>query len=261
MGKRTSYEPGTFSWVDLATTDPGAAKTFYGSLFGWSFDDIPIPQGDVYTMCLLDGDQVAALSEQQEQERSQGVPPHWNNYVTVDGADESAGKVTELGGNVIAPPFDVLDSGRMAVAADPEGAVFSVWQPKNHIGAARVNEPGALCWNELSTNDVAKAVAFYTALFGWSSEDFGGMYTIVRVGGKSNGGIRPIGPEQQGMPPNWLAYFAVENCDESAARAGELGGNAIVPPMDVPVAEGARIAVIADPQGASFGIFSGPLDP
>jgi uncharacterized protein len=261
MGKRTSYEPGTFSWVDLATTDVGGAKSFYGDLFGWTFEDLPIPEGGVYVMCRLDGDDVAALSEQQEQERSQGIPPHWNNYVTVASVDESAAKVPGLGGNVILPPFDVLDAGRMAVAADPTGAVFSLWEAKNHIGASRVNEPGALCWNELSTNDVKKALEFYTALFGWSSEDFDGMYTIVRVGDKSNGGIRPIGEEQQGMPPNWLAYFAVENCDESAARAGELGGNAFVGPMDVPVAEGSRIAVIADPQGASFGIFSGPLDP
>jgi predicted enzyme related to lactoylglutathione lyase len=261
MGERTSYESGTFSWVDLSTTQPESAKSFYEALFAWTPEDMPTGNG-TYSMFRKNGKDVAAASDQQEQERSQGIPPHWNNYVTVASVDESASKATELGGNAIVPPFDVLDAGRMAVAADPTGAVFSIWQPKNHIGAGLVNEPGALCWNELATNDTAKAKGFYSSLFGWSTEDFDdGSYTIVRVGDKSNGGIRPQSDQELGIPPNWLPYFAVENCDQSASKASELGANALVPPMDVPVADNSRIAVIADPQGAVFGLFSGPLDP
>ena len=266
MGERTSYAPGTFSWVDLATTDTGAAKSFYSGLFGWAFEDNPIPEGGTYTMCRINGTDVAAIAGQREEERSQGIPPHWNSYVTVDDLDASTAKASDLGGNVILPPFDVLDAGHMAVVADPEGAVFMMWKPKDHIGAGRVNEPGALCWNELGTKDAAKATDFYTSLFGWTPEVFDhegphAAYTIIRVGDKSNGGIRTQTEMEADVPANWLAYFAVDNADESAAKAGELGGTALAPPMDVPVAEGARIAVIADPQGAAFGLFSGPLDP
>ena len=255
MAERTSYAPGTFSWAELVTSDAGAAKAFYTEAFGWSYDDNPVPDGPVYSMALRDGKQVAALFASDEQ------PPHWNCYVTVASADETAAKAKEAGATVMAEPFDVMDVGRMAVIADPTGAVLAVWEPRRHIGARIVNEPGALCWNELATNDVAAAKKFYEGLFGWSTEDMGdGAYTMVRVGDRTNGGIRPMGEMESGMPPNWLAYFAVPDSDESAAKAGELGGNAIVPPMDVPVGESSRIAVIADPQRAVFGIFSGPLD-
>lgn len=264
MGDRTSYAPGTFSWVDLGTTDPDSVKSFYGDLFGWTCEDQPIPGGGSYTMCRIDGADVAALSLQRDEERSQGIPPHWNNYVTVEDLEASAAKISELGGSVVLPPFDVLDAGRMAVAADPQGAVFMMWTPKNHIGAGLVNEVGALCWNELSTKDAADATDFYSSLFGWASEEFdGGAYTVIRVGDRSNGGIRPLGePEQQhGVPPNWMPYFAVESSDESASKAAELGGTVMAGPMDVPISDQSRIAVIADTQGAAFGVFSGPLDP
>lgn len=261
MGERTSYEPGTFSWVDLSTTDPDGAKSFYEGLFGWTHEDVPAGEAGTYTMFRLKDKHVAATSEQSEQERGQGIPPHWNSYVTVEDVDSGAAKADRLGGNVLVDPFDVMDAGRMAVAADPTGAVLAIWQPKAHIGAGLVNEPGALCWNELATNDVAKAKEFHSSLFGWSTEDFDdGAYTVIRVGERSNGGIRPQGEQETGIPPFWLAYFAVSDCDESAAKASRFGGKALLEPMDVPVAEG-RIAVIADPQGAAFGLFSGHLDP
>jgi predicted enzyme related to lactoylglutathione lyase len=262
MGERTSYTPGSFSWVDLTTTDPESAKTFYESLFGWTHEDVPTGNGGVYTMFSLKGKSVAAVSGQMEQEREQGIPPHWNNYVTVEDVDASAAKASKLGGTVMMEPFDVMDVGRMAVIADPTGAVFMLWQPKTNIGAGIVNEPGSLTWNELGTKDTAKAKQFYSSLFGWDSEDFdNGAYTVVRVGDRSNGGIRPQTEQEANIPPNWLPYFAVESADESAAKASELGGTALVPPMDVPVADDSRIAVIADPQGAVFGLFSGPMDP
>ncbi len=261
MGQRTTYPPGTFSWVDLSTTDADDAKRFYSGMFGWEFEDRSTGNG-VYSMARLDGKDVAALFAQGEAERGQGIPPHWNNYVTVETAGASAKRAEALGGQVLMPAFDVMDVGRMAVIADPTGAVLSVWEPKSHIGAGVVNERGSLCWNELATDDVEKAKGFYEGLFDWTLEDMGdGAYTIIRVGDKTNGGIRPQGDMEKGLPPFWLAYFAVASADESAAKAKELGGNIHVPPMDVPVGESSRIAVIADPQGAVFGIFSGPLDP
>ena len=260
MGERTSHPPGAFSWVDLSTSDPAAAKQFYGGLFGWEFDDLPVGDGAVYTMCQLGGKSVCAISAQQEQERAQGVPPHWNNYVTVADVDASAAKAPELGGNVLVEPFDVLDAGRMAVVADPTGAVFSMWEPRGNIGAELVNAPGALTWNELATTDVDRALEFYRELFGWELEDMEGSpmrYVMIRNGDRSNGGIRPLAEMEKGVPPHWLPYFATAAVDDTAARADELGGRVLMPPVTVPAG---RFAPIADPQGAVFAVFEGDFD-
>jgi uncharacterized protein len=262
MGERTAYAPGTFSWVDLSTSDPDAAKAFYEALFGWTHEDLPTGNG-TYTMFRLNGKDVAAVSQQQPDEAAQGIPPHWNNYITVEDVDASAGKVSALGGTVLLEPFEVLDAGRMAVVADPTGAVFMLWQAKNNIGAGLVNEPGALSWNEEGTKDVGKAKEFYGGLFGWSYEDFAdGTYSVIHLGDKTNGGIRPQSEQEAAIPPNWLPYFAIQDCDAGVAKATELGGTVMVPPMDVQV-EGAdgRIAILADPQGAAFALYSGFLDP
>jgi predicted enzyme related to lactoylglutathione lyase len=261
MGERTKYESGTFSWADLATTDPDGAKSFYAGLFGWECEDLPVGEGGTYTMCRLDGKNVAALSGQRDEDRAQGVPPHWNNYVTVDDLDERASRVAELNGNLMMPPFDVMDVGRMAVATDPPGAVFMLWEPRSNIGAEVVNAPGALSWNELATTDVEAAKKFYEGLFGWTYEDMdmngAGTYTIIRNGDRSNGGIRAQGPDEEGIPPNWLPYFGAVSVDESTGRANKLGGRVIVPTMRVPAG---AFAGIADPQGAAFSLFEGDFD-
>src|SRR5881394_2429618 len=187
MGKRTEYDPGTFSWVDLTTSDASAAKAFYGVLLGWEFEDDDIPGGGTYTMCRVDGDYVAAIPSSTDQ-----APPRWNNYVTVASADDAAARAKELGATVIEEPFDVMAAGRMALLTDPTGATLCVWEPREAIGAGRVNEPGALTWNELHTPDVDAAAVFYGDLFGWTTEalDTGGgpPYSVIRNGERSNGG-------------------------------------------------------------------------
>jgi predicted enzyme related to lactoylglutathione lyase len=261
MAERTSYESGAFSWIDLATTDQDGAKAFYAGLFGWECEDTPVGGGATYTMCRLDGKDVGAITTQAEQEREQGIPPHWNSYITAHDLDERTARVPELKGNLIIPPFDVLEVGRMALAADPTGGVFAMWQPKTHIGAGLVNAPGALSWNELATSDVEAAKDFYAELFGWANEDIdmngAGTYTIVRTGDRSNGGIRALTPQEQGRPAFWLVYFGTVSCDEGAALAEKLGGRVVVPTMRVPAG---GFTVIADPQGAAFALFEGDFD-
>jgi uncharacterized protein len=262
MGTRTSYPPGTFSWVDLNTPDQDASKRFYGQVFGWEYEDRDAGPGVVYSMARVGGEDVAAMSPSPPGDES---PPHWNNYVTVDDVDATAKRATELGGNVIAEPFDVFDAGRMAVLRDPTGAFFMVWQAKENIGAGRVNEPGCLTWNELGTTDVDSAARFYGDLFGWATEamDTGGgpAYAIVKVGERSNGGIREQTPDEQsvGIPPNWMPYFVVlESVDATVARVTELGGGVLLPAMDLP--NGGRIAAAHDPHGAAFAFLEGELD-
>lgn len=258
MGERTEHRPGTFSWVDLSTTDPDGAKTFYTGLFGWRTSDDPIPGGGVYTMCRLGGKSVAGMSAQQDQEREQGIPPHWNNYVTVASADDTATQASELGAHVLAGPFDVMDVGRMAVIADPTGAALCVWEPRKNIGAERVNEPGCLTWNDLNTNDAETARDFYGALFGWEFEKAPTDqvdYWIIKNGDRSNGGVMQV--QQQGMPSVWFPYFAVEDVDAAKEQAESAGASTLAPPMDVPAG---RFAVLRDPQGAAFAVFNGEFD-
>jgi uncharacterized protein len=254
MGTRTEHAPGTFSWVDLTTRDGAAAKSFYGELFGWDFEDSEIPgDGGIYTMCRIDGKAVAAISPTTED-----FPPHWNTYVTVASADDTAAKAKELGANLIREPFDVLEAGRMAVFADPTGAALCVWEARDAIGAELVNEPGSLTWNELHTPDPDKAIEFYTGIFGWSGDEMdtgegNPRYIVVRNGDRSNGGMMDI---QQGEPPNWLPYFVVENRDDTIAKVKELGGRDLFQ-MDMPQG---KIAVFTDPQGAPFAVWEGEVD-
>ena len=259
MGERTSHPAGAFSWVDLATSDPEAAKEFYGELFGWETEDMPAGEGATYTMASLDGKNVAALYRAGEAESA--MPPHWNNYVTVDSAEESASRARSLGGNVLMEPFDVLSAGRMSVLQDPTGAVLCAWEPRDHIGAQLVNAPGCLTWNDLSTTDPHAAGAFYSSLFGWTAEQPDGVddYWTWRNDDRLNGGMRKLSAEETGMgiPSNWMPYFAVEDLDAAVARIEELGGRVHVPPSEVPAG---RFAVGQDPQGAVFALFEGELE-
>jgi predicted enzyme related to lactoylglutathione lyase len=254
MGTRTEHAPGTFSWVDLTTSDGDAAKAFYGGLFGWEFEDNEIPgDGGVYTMCKVDGSNVAAISPTTEQ-----FPPHWNTYVTVASADDTAAKAKEGGANLIQEPFDVMEAGRMAVLQDPTGAALCIWEPRDAIGAERVNEPGCLTWNELHTPDRAKAIDFYTGLFGWTAEEMdtgegNPGYAVVRNGERSNGGVIDA---QQGEPPNWLPYFVAESRDDAVAKAKELGAQEL---FRTDMQQG-KLGILADPQGAPFAVFEGDTD-
>ncbi|MGA2469197.1 MAG: VOC family protein [Solirubrobacteraceae bacterium] len=259
MGERSGYAPGTFSWVDLSTTDQDAAKTFYTGLFGWQIEDMPAGEGAVYSMASVDSKHVAAIGPQPAQQREAGVPPMWNSYVTVADADASAARAKELGATVHAPPFDVMTAGRMAVIQDPQGAFFEIWQPGDRFGAALVNAPGAFSWNELSSPDVDASAAFYGELFGWTITPVEGMpmaYLTIRNGETNNGGITE--PAAPGTPPYWLVYFAVDDIDAGLAKVAELGGAKIAGPIDIGVA---KIAVVSDPQGAVFALYAGQLEP
>jgi predicted enzyme related to lactoylglutathione lyase len=154
MGERDSYAPGVFCWADLGTTDAAAAKAFYTGLLGWEAEDLAAGDDGVYTMFRRDGRDVAALYEMGAEERGE-LPPHWSSYVSVDDVEAVAARARELGATVVAEPFDVTDSGRMAVVRDPGGAIVHLWQAGRHIGAGCVNEPGCMVWNELATPDVA----------------------------------------------------------------------------------------------------------
>ncbi|HEX8691161.1 MAG TPA: VOC family protein [Longimicrobium sp.] len=253
MTVTATHAPGTFCWVDLSAHDAAAAKRFYPALLGWSVNDMKYGEAEheVYTMYEVDGRQVAASAAMGEDQKGMGVPPFWLSYVAVENADETAARAAELGGTVMAGPFDVLDAGRMAIVQDPTGAVFALWQAGRHQGAGLLGQPGALCWNELGTADPARARDFYTSLFGWGAQEMETVapYTMFAQGEQMVGGMYQLSPDMQ-MPPCWLPYFAVDDADATAERVRELGGQVLMGPEDIPGI--GRFVLIQDPQGAFF---------
>lgn len=251
--QKAQYAPGTFCWIELATTNSEAAKKFYTELFGWSFADNPMGPGMVYTMLKLDGKDVGALYQMPPEMTAMGIPPNWLSYASVNCADESAAKAKDLGATLLKEPLDVMTFGRMAVIQDPTGAVFAIWQAGTNKGAGVFNVPGSLCWNELLTTDTAKAGEFYASIFGWTKEtmDFGPVeYTMFSNEGRGAGGVLKITPEMVGVPPHWLAYFAVDDCEAKVQKATELGATTNRPAEDIPGI--GRFAIMQDPQGAVF---------
>jgi hypothetical protein len=247
---------GSFCWIELATTDQNAAKSFYQSLFGWGPQDSPMGPGEFYTIFKLAGRDAAAAYTLRAEQRAQNVPPNWMLYVAVANADKSAAKAKELGGTVVVDAFDVMDAGRMAVIQDPTGAYVSVWQPIKHSGIRIAEVPGTLCWADLSTPDPKSAGAFYAGLFGWQmilDEKDPSGYLHIKNGEQFIGGIPPAKHRQPGVPPHWLPYFMVDNVDAIAAKAKQAGANQCLPPMTMENV--GRMSVIADPQGAVFAIF------
>lgn len=271
MPERDGYIPGVPCWVDTNQSNPEAAAAFYRDLFGWEVVDVmPADAPGEYYIGRLRGGDVAAIASQSE-----GEPrtPVWNTYIWVESADDAAAKVAAAGGRVLADPFDVMEAGRMAVCADPEGAVFSVWQPNRHKGSQIVNEHGSVNFNILNTRDLERARSFYGSVFGWELLDLGaaggqmwrlpgygdyleqrdpGLRERTRELGGPEGfedvvaGLNPITDDQ---PAHWSVTFAVDDADRVADQAAKLGGRVIVPPVDAPWV---RMTVIADPQGATF---------
>lgn len=243
--------PGTPIWVDLGSPDVEASARFYGELFGWDAEITPHPAAGLYTMFRKGGKEVAGAAPLQ----SEGQPPAWTTYLSTDSVDASAAKIADAGGSVLAPPFDVLEAGRMAIAEDPTGAVFGLWQAKDMKGAELFNQPGSLCWNELSTRDLDRAIGFYSEVFGFDVMDSDTpemRYVQWRIDGKSVGGAMPTSdmvPAE--VPAHWLSYFAVSDLGETLAKAKDLGGTVVFGPVDSPQGP---FATVMDPQGAMFAV-------
>jgi hypothetical protein len=257
----TSIPPGAFCWIELSTTEQNAAKSFYGSLFGWASQDFPMGPNDFYTMFQLEGRHTGAAYTMRPQQQSQGVPPHWMIYISVESADDAASRAAQLGGKVLAPPCDVYDIGRMAVVQDPSGAVFAMWQPKTHIGTGIAGVHGSLCWADLITPDPARAKEFYSGLFGWrvypfKNDDPSG-YRHIANGETPIGGMPPAERLDPDVRPDWMPYFYVSNCDATAGETKGLGGKILLAPSAIEKV--GRRATLADPQGAVFAVI-GPED-
>jgi predicted enzyme related to lactoylglutathione lyase len=253
MTEISGYDEGTPCWVDLVTPDVEAAQHFYGLLFGWGFADTGEATGN-YRLASVRGKVVAGVSKQQPE--SMG-PSAWTTYLWAHDADAVASRVAGAGGRLLVGPVDVPGAGRVAVASDSAGAVFGLWQGRENRGAELANEPGAFAWNENLTDDPAAARAFYQEVFGYSYErlpDWPVEYDIFKIGGARRGGIGAKPAQVRAITPNsWNTCFSVADTDAAAEAATGNGGIVIIPPADTAVG---RMAVVVDPQGASFSVIS-----
>ena len=253
MSKRDSYPPGVPCWVDAGAHDVDGALAFYGELFGWEFKGPGLmpDHGGRYFVATHDGDDVAGVGSLPPD-----TQPDWKTYIAVASADDAAARTAASGGEVLVQPFDAEPAGRMAVLADPAGAVFCAWQAGERQGARRINEPGAWAMSLLHTTDPEGAASFYGEVFGWATEGEG--LSLCRLPGYVGGEpeqpvprdvIAAMVPAQAGAVSHWSVDFWVDDADAAADTASRLGGHVIVPPNDT---ELARQAVLADPEGAAF---------
>ncbi|MEM7736474.1 MAG: VOC family protein [Deinococcota bacterium] len=252
----SSYPDGMFNWVDLSTPDMEGAKAFYTNLFGWDARDRTTNQDTIYTMFSLEGQTVAGMSPAQSEES----PAFWASYVKHSDVDAATQRATEAGGEVIMPPMDVMSEGRMAFIKDAAGAAFGVWQPKNHIGAALVNTPGALVWNELQTQNPTIASKFYEDVFGWQTTADDTGYMMIQNGERVQAAMIDMSTDHPDMPPHWAVYFMVADIKASTDKVEQLGGKVLAPNIDA--GEMGAFSMAQDPQGGMFVImeFKGEVD-
>lgn len=250
---------GSPCWSDLGVPDVAPARTFYESVFGWRFEDGP-PEAGGYVMAFLDGRTVAGVGPLMTDDQ----PPSWTSFLATDQVDDTVDAVTAAGGTVLTPPFDVMDVGRMAIAADPTGAVLGLWQDRGHEGYGRVNQAGAACWNEVHTRDAETAKAFYTEVFGWTYDVFGDPsepYASAKLPGAAPesdpvaGVFAPPGGLPDGVRGYWLTWFGSDDTDATVVTAIEHGGTALMEPYDSPFG---RSAIIRGAQGEVFGVVGMP---
>lgn len=256
MANIERHKAGDFCWMDLATTDQSAAKKFYGEIFGWAAKDSPMGENQFYSMFSIGGREVGAGYTLAEHQRAMGMGPHWMPYVATESADATVKRAEELGAKIIAPAFDVFDAGRMAMFEDPTGGKLCVWEAKSHVGSRITGVDGTLCAADLITPDQDAASAFYEKLFGWrimkEDEEAAHRYYHIFNGEQFIGGMQPA-DWWGGAPAHWQIYLQVANCEASAAKAKELGARIYMPAMKVE--DVGWMAVMADPQGATFAIF------
>lgn len=269
---RDSYPPGVPCWVDAVHDDPAASAAFYAGVLGWEMEDaLPPDAGAHYFMARVDGHLVAAVGSRPERLPAGAA---WNTYVAVEDADAAAARATELGGTVVTGPMDVGDAGRLAGIADPEGALFFVWEAGRTAGAEMVNAPGSWNFSGVNARDPEAAAWFYGALFGWETgpadpdsgarlaylpgygdhlaeRDPGMRERMAALGApeRFEDAVAWIVPLADGLPPHWDVTFSVADADATAAAALAHGGRIVMPPTDMPWV---RMTVISDPEGATF---------
>lgn len=253
------HNAGSPAWVELCTSNLAGARAFYEKLFGWTSFEMPTHGAGAFVMLRRNGIEVAAAYTIASMQADKGISPHWLIYFATEDVDATAERVKQARGAVVFGPFDVGDAGRSCIFADPHGAMFGCWQAKSHLGSGIVHEPGTLCWPELATPIAAESKAFYRNVFGWKTKEnpVGAaatpvIYTEWMLDGEPLGGCLQMTDEWKGIPPHWMPYFQVEDCQAACDQIRELGGKVKFGPL--PIANVGDFAVVFDPQGVVFSV-------
>ena len=243
----------SISWIDLAAEDLDRQTAFYTDLLGWSTFTVP---GTDYSMFMNGEHPVAGVMAMTED--MAGMPSVWSTYVAVTDAENTCALVTQKGGSVLQPPFDIPDSGRIAIVGDPAGAAICLFEGSEDNGIRQMDEPGAPCWFDCFSRDADAAIAFYHEVFGWEAEPLPGPvpYTTFTLDAGDDdpiAGIMAMGdmfpPE---VPSHWgVTFSAPAPTDELVAKATAAGATLLGPPMDSPFGRSARLV---DPCGAAFAV-------
>ena len=236
---------GRFVWHDHMSGDPDKARGFYSQLLGWE-TEVWKPGEIDYPMITVNGQMHGGFGPAQG-----GAPSHWLGHVAVESADETAKRAQAAGGSLLGEPMDIPEVGRMAVIQDPQGAVFSAFTP---IGEAPPSQ-GVFLWDEVLTTDPEAAKEFYTKVVGWTAEDMDMgdiVYTVFSSGEAQRAGCTRL-PADAATPPYWQTHLASTDVDRDCSKAEELGATRFMGPTDIPTV--GRVAVLADPTGAPFGLY------
>ncbi|MER5889558.1 VOC family protein [Streptomyces sp. NPDC001941] len=257
-----AFTEGVPCWVDAQLPDLAAGKRFYGELFGWTFGEDGGEAYGHYTNAYGEGRRVAALVPK----RDGRMPTVWTVYLATPDARAAAARIRAAGGQLVTEPFPVEPFGTMALAADPGGAVFGLWQASGHTGFEKQGAPGSYCWTEVYTRDKERVDAFYSTVFGYGTRDLDDPEVDFRIwspAGTEAGEDTAIGGRSvltdafpAELPGHFLVYFAVADCDAAAATVTRLGGRVTAPPFDTPYG---RMAVLTDNQGAAFAVLAAPV--
>lgn len=251
-----SFDNGDFCWVDLAVTDASQARQFYGSLMGWTLQDIPLGDGESYSMVMLEGRMLGGFFQMGPQLKAQGIAPHWTSYIKVENVDETAKQALAQGAVMAVEPVDVMDAGRMCLLQDPAGAGFALWQARQHPGATVWGEPGSVYWNELLVHDPGEVGAFYSRTLDWQPKPghTSRPYTIFHNQGRPVAGMLPMDRDWN-LKPQWLVYFGARDVVGLTRQAAAAGAEVLCQPVTIP--QIGTFSVLSDPTGALFGLFQG----
>jgi predicted enzyme related to lactoylglutathione lyase len=243
----TPWPDGTPCWVDYGSPDVDATKRFYADLLGWEYTGGE-PEFGGYLTATRNGEQAAGLGPQQDP----NDPPRWTTYFATSDAAATAGRIRDAGGTVLVDPMEVGPMGTMAIALDPQGNPFGLWQSGLHTGFRIFNEPGGVTWNEAAVDDADADAArrFYGAVFGFRFDEVpdAGGYTTFATEERPLGGL---GGHQSGSPRGWTTCFSVASTDAAVATVEAAGGKVTMAATDTPFG---RFAVVEDPWGASFSV-------
>lgn len=240
--------PGRVVWRELMTKDVKRAQGFYGELFGWKFEAFNMGPGMDYDMVKLGEKSIGGLWQMKP---DMSEPSMWMSYVWVPDVDAAAKSAVANGGKVVHGPADIPNIGRFAMLADFAGAMVCAFKPTDEEAQPLSMKTGEFCWETLSTTDLARAEDFYAKVFGWKAMKDNGI-PVFTLDGTPRTMLADL-QKAANFPPNWMTYVVVDKVEPATERASRLGGNVLVPLIEIPKV--GRIGLIADPTGAPLGLY------